>query len=176
MSGSSTNFRKRVFTEFESNICQDLHRVSSRDLFIDSGDLSICTQCALLHGSRCGRGCPNPTGAYATTTEVRTEFGRAALPVIGAVGRDLAYCMFDPIKQWANLGWVIYVLLCQHRATIRPVLASTARCSFLQLRQDFWPRFSCSHSPAPKTFSPVLSINRCADPSGNVHRFEIDFQ
>ena len=34
---------------------------------------------ALLHGSRCGRGYPKPTVAYATTTEVRTEFGRPAL-------------------------------------------------------------------------------------------------
>ena len=34
---------------------------------------------ALLHGSSCGRGYPNPTVVYATTTEVRTEFGRPAL-------------------------------------------------------------------------------------------------
>lgn len=34
---------------------------------------------ALLHGSRFGRGYPNPTVVYATTTAVRTEFGRPAV-------------------------------------------------------------------------------------------------
>ena len=39
-----------------------------------------------------------------------------------------------------------------------PVSASTARCSFLQVRRALAPCLSCSHSPAPKTFSPVRVI------------------
>ena len=47
-----------------------------------SGIEQLCgkdAKVALLHGSSCGRGYPNPTVVYATTTEVRTEFGRPAL-------------------------------------------------------------------------------------------------
>ena len=44
--------------------------------------------------------------------------------------------------------------------------ASTARCSLRQLRRARAPCFSCSHSPAPYTFNPVLSISTCRGPSG----------
>src|SRR3954447_19592636 len=49
-------------------------------------------------------------------------------------------------------------------ATIRPVLASTPRWSFLQDRRLLVPCFSTSHSPAPESFSPVLSTSRCMGP------------
>ena len=55
-----------------------------------------------------------------------------------------------------------------------PVSASTAKCSFLQVRRALTPCFSCSHSLAPKTFSPVLSINKWTGPSGRRQPFEID--
>ncbi len=55
-----------------------------------------------------------------------------------------------------------------------PVSASTARCSFLQVRRALAPCFSCSHSPAPKTFSPVLSISKWTGPSGRRQPLEID--
>ena len=46
-------------------------------------------------------------------------------------------------------------------ATIRPVSASVARCSFLQARRRLVPCFSTSHSPGPHSRRPVLSTSRC---------------
>lgn len=45
----------------------------------DDAFLEVVQHQALLHGSRFGRGYPNPTVVYATTTAVRTEFGRPAV-------------------------------------------------------------------------------------------------
>jgi len=39
---------------------------------------------------------------------------------ISAVGRDLTYFMLDLIEQWASLGWVIDVLLCQYGSNDQP--------------------------------------------------------
>ena len=36
------------------------------------------------------------------------------LAVIGAIGRDLTYFVFDLIEQWSYLGRIINVLLCQY--------------------------------------------------------------
>ena len=46
-------------------------------------------------------------------------------------------------------------------ATIRPVSASTPMCILRQDRRRLVPCFSISHSPAPHSFSPVLSTRRC---------------
>src|SRR5271169_283542 len=45
-------------------------------------------------------------------------------------------------------------------ATIRPVSASTP-CSLRHDRRRLVPCFSIDHSPAPDSFNPVLSTNRC---------------
>jgi len=45
-------------------------------------------------------------------------------------------------------------------ARICPVSASTPMCSFRQDLRVFVPCPSCSHSPAPHSFSPVLSTRR----------------
>src|SRR5665811_1125204 len=42
------------------------------------------------------------------------------LAVIGAIGRDLTYFVFDLIEQWFHLGRVINVLLCQYRGHYQP--------------------------------------------------------
>lgn len=42
------------------------------------------------------------------------------ITVIGTVGRDLTNFMFDLVNQWVNLGWVIDVLLGQHRGDYQP--------------------------------------------------------
>src|ERR1700746_1089051 len=46
-------------------------------------------------------------------------------------------------------------------ATIRPVSASTPMCSLRHDRRRLVPCFSTNHSPAPDSFNPVLSTNRC---------------
>src|SRR5205085_3424639 len=46
-------------------------------------------------------------------------------------------------------------------ATTRPVSASTPMCSLRHDRRRLVPCFSTSHSPAPDSFNPVLSTNRC---------------
>ena len=46
-------------------------------------------------------------------------------------------------------------------ATIRPVPASTPRCSIRHDRRVAVPCFSSSHSPLPHSFKPVLSTSRC---------------
>ena len=46
-------------------------------------------------------------------------------------------------------------------ASIRPVSASTPRCSLRQDRRVFVPCFSTSHSPGPHSCRPVLSTSRC---------------
>src|SRR6267378_3478526 len=46
-------------------------------------------------------------------------------------------------------------------ATTRPVSASTPMCSLRHDRRRLVPCFSTNHSPAPESFNPVLSTNRC---------------
>src|SRR5216110_2822833 len=46
-------------------------------------------------------------------------------------------------------------------ATIRPASASTPMCSLRHDRRRLVPCFSTNHSPAPDSFNPVLSTNRC---------------
>src|SRR5438309_1052087 len=46
-------------------------------------------------------------------------------------------------------------------ATTRPVSASTPMCSLRHDRRRLVPCFSTNHSPAPDSFNPVLSTNRC---------------
>src|SRR5918994_1523666 len=57
-------------------------------------------------------------------------------------------------------------LLVRVEATIVPVFASTARCSFLQARRRWVPCFSTSHSPGPFSFTPVLSGAPVRSPPG----------
>src|SRR5271165_2123178 len=49
-------------------------------------------------------------------------------------------------------------------ATISPLTASTPICSLRQDRRRDVPCFSTSHSPAPPSFSPVLSTSKCSGP------------
>src|SRR4051795_6819784 len=51
-------------------------------------------------------------------------------------------------------------------ARISLLSGSTARCSRRQLRRGLPPCFSCSHSPAPKIFSPLESITTLTGPFG----------
>ncbi len=46
-------------------------------------------------------------------------------------------------------------------ATIRPVPASTPRCSARHHRRVAVPCFSSGHSPLPHSFRPMLSTSRC---------------
>lgn len=123
----------------------------------------------------------NPAGAPLSSTScwttpsqsapasVRTCCARACCPASSSLPPARSR---RPSAPCANSSW---------KKAPRPLSAlywrpPTARWSFLQLRRDFWPCFSCNHSPAPKTFKPVLSIRMCAGSAGSTHCLEIDFQ
>ena len=83
--------------------------------------MSRCVSCVVGYISHCALGCA-VTRRY-DDFDLRIVFGNGVISrfaVTGAVGGDLTYCMFDLIEQWAHLGWVIDILLCQHRGNDQP--------------------------------------------------------
>ncbi len=89
------------------------------------------------------------------------DAGVNAIPVVGAVAGERRHGPCDLVEQGADLRRVVHVLGGQRRRTIRPVPASTPRCSMRHDRRVAVPCFSSSHSPLPHSFRPVLSTSRC---------------
>jgi len=52
------------------------------------------------------------------------------LAVIGAIGRDLTYFMFDLVEQWPNLRRIINILLSQYRGHYQPRVGVYCKVQF----------------------------------------------
>src|SRR4051794_33712032 len=83
-----------------------------------------------------------------------------ALLVICAIAGERGDRTADLLEQGTDLCGIIRLRLVSAAATIRPVSASTPRCSLRQDRRVLVPCFSVSHSLAPHSFTPVLSTSR----------------
>jgi hypothetical protein len=70
-------------------------------------------------------------------------------PIIGAIRRDTGNLLFDHGEQRFTCEESPLSFSVNVAATIIPVTASVARCSFRQVRLAFAPCFSRDHSPAP---------------------------
>jgi hypothetical protein len=65
------------------------------------------------------------------------------------------------VEQGTDLRAVIDIIGGQRRRDDPAVSASTPMCSLRHDRRRLVPCFSINHSPAPDSFNPVLSTNRC---------------
>src|SRR4051794_20736609 len=95
------------------------------------------------------------SGWRSATERETPSWSYAPSPVNEASG-PATWSSKGPTCEPSSTSWVV-----SSDATIRPVAASTPRCSFRQDRRLLVPCFSISHSPGPHSFRPVLSTSRC---------------
>ena len=95
------------------------------------------------------------SGWRSATERETPSWSYAPSPVNEASG-PATWSSKGPTCEPSSTSWVV-----SSDATIRPVSASTPRCSFRQDRRLLVPCFSISHSPGPHSFRPVLSTSRC---------------
>jgi hypothetical protein len=84
-----------------------------------------------------------------------------AVPVVCTVAGERRDGTIDLVEQGSACEPSSRSLVVSAAATIRPVSASAPMCSLRHDRRRLVPCFSTNHLPAPHSFNPVLSTNRC---------------
>jgi hypothetical protein len=85
--------------------------------------------------------------------------------IVGAVGGEASHGIGDLLEQSVSHRGIVDILPGHRDATISPLAALTPICSLRQERRRDVPCFSAKHSPAPQSFSPVLSTSKCSEPA-----------
>src|SRR4051794_40563711 len=84
--------------------------------------------------------------------------------IVGAVSREGCDRVSDLVEQHTGQRGVIDLFSAQLNCSDPATFGIMPMCSLRQDRRREVPCFSTSHSPAPWSFSPVLSTRRCNGP------------
>ena len=90
--------------------------------------------------------------------------------IVSAVAGERSERIAELVEKRTGSRAVVNFFLASSTATISPLSPSTPICRFRQDRRREAPCFSTSHSPAPPSFTPVLSTSRCSGPVPSLRR------